>query len=82
MLIIDDEHHIVNWLYDLFTSLDNPELEVMKAYSGFETMTILKRYKIDLMLLDISMPGMSGFDVAKKNVGRMARDANCLFNCP
>ena len=66
MLIIDDEHHIVNWLYDLFTSLDNPELEVMKAYSGFETMTILKRYKIDLMLLDISMPGMSGFDVAKK----------------
>ena len=68
MLIIDDEHHIVNWLYDLFTSLDNPELEVMKAYSGFETMTILKRYKIDLMLLDISMPGMSGFDVAKKTL--------------
>lgn len=66
MLIVDDEHHIVNWLYELFTAKDDPEYEVLKAYSGLEAMQLMKDYKINLLLLDITMPGMSGFDVAQK----------------
>ena len=45
MLIVDDEHHIVNWLYELFTTKDDPEYEVLKAYSGFEAMQLMKDYK-------------------------------------
>ena len=66
MLIVDDEHHIVNWLYELFTYKDDPAFEVLKAYSGYEAIQILKDYKINLLLLDITMPGISGFDVAEK----------------
>lgn len=66
ILIVDDEHHIVNWLYELFAAKDDSEYEVLKAYSGYEAMQILKDYKINLILLDITMPGMSGLDVAQR----------------
>ena len=66
MLIVDDEHHIVNWLYELFIAKEDSEYEVLKAYSGCEAMQLLKDYKINLILLDITMPGMSGFEVAQK----------------
>ena len=56
MLIVDDEHHIVNWLYELFIAKEDSEYEVLKAYSGCEAMQLLKDYKINLILLDITMP--------------------------
>lgn len=33
LLIVDDEHHIVNWLSELFQSVEDLDLEIMKAYS-------------------------------------------------
>lgn len=66
LLIVDDEHHIVNWLSELFSSIKELELEIMKAYSGQETMEILKNYRVDIILLDIQMPGMSGLEVAER----------------
>ena len=66
LLIVDDEHHIVNWLAELFSSRQEMDLEIMKAYSGYETLELLKKYKMDLILLDIQMPGMSGLEVAEK----------------
>lgn len=66
LLIVDDEHHIVNWLAELFASRSEMNLEIMKAYSGYETLQLLKTYKMDLILLDIQMPGMSGLEVAEK----------------
>lgn len=66
LLIVDDEHHIVNWLAELFSSRQDMDLEIMKAYSGPETLQLLKKYKMDLILLDIQMPGMSGLEVAEK----------------
>lgn len=65
ILIVDDEHHIVNWIAALLDSITNPELEVMKAYSGSEAIDIMKRYKMDILLLDIHMPGMTGLQVAQ-----------------
>lgn len=66
LLIVDDEHHVVNWLAELFSSRPELDLEIMKAYSGYETLQLLKSYKMDLILLDIQMPGMSGLEVAEK----------------
>lgn len=78
MLIVDDEHHIVNWLYELFTAKDDSEYEVFKAYSGYEAMQLLKDYKINLILLDITMPGMSGFEVAQKALSQWP-DLHIIF---
>ncbi|OGR25993.1 MAG: hypothetical protein A2277_12985 [Desulfobacterales bacterium RIFOXYA12_FULL_46_15] len=40
--------------------------EVVKAASGEEALKILSGTKIDLVLLDIMMPRMSGFEVLGK----------------
>lgn len=66
LLIVDDEHHIVNWLAELFESCTELDLEIMKAYSGYETLQLLENYKMDIILLDIQMPGISGLEVAEK----------------
>lgn len=66
ILIVDDEHYIVNYLSALISEQGGSELEIYKSYSGPEALEILSQIKIDLMLLDINMPGMSGLEAAKR----------------
>lgn len=66
LLIVDDEHHIVNWLVALFEEQKDMDLTVMKAYTGIEALNILKITKINIILLDINMPGINGLDLADK----------------
>ena len=47
LLIVDDEHHVVNWIADLLSDADEIEAEIMKAYSGPEALVLLKKYKMD-----------------------------------
>lgn len=64
LLIVDDEHYIVNYLNDLIEKQHIPELEIYKCYSGKEALSLIQTSLIDLILLDIHMPGMSGLEVA------------------
>ncbi len=66
LLIVDDEHHIVNWLVNLFQNQQNLELDILKAYTGLEALRIMENTKIDIVLLDIKMPGISGLEVSEK----------------
>lgn len=66
LLIVDDEHHIVNWLADLFEAQDNLDLIILKAYTGRDALGILASTKIDIILLDIKMPGIDGLEVAER----------------
>lgn len=66
LLIVDDEHYIVNYLADLIGEYLSSDLEVLKCYSGMEAMTLLQSTQVDIMLLDIHMPGISGLDLAEK----------------
>lgn len=65
LLIVDDEHHVVNWIADLLSNADGIEAEIMKAYSGPEALALLKKYKMDIIFLDIQMPEMNGLEVAR-----------------
>ena len=60
LLIVDDEHHIVNWLASLFESQQQLDLGIYTAYNGKDALQILRNIKIDIVLLDIKMPGMDG----------------------
>jgi len=69
LLIVDDERHIVDWLYEMFTCESGLELEICKAYSGHEALKWLERTKIDIVLTDIRMPGISGLELVEKIYG-------------
>jgi len=62
VLIVDDEKRNVDLLNVRMKSLGH---ETETAKDGIEALAKLK-LEIDLVLLDINMPGMDGFDVARK----------------
>lgn len=57
ILIVDDDIHIGNALQ---LSLQNEGYRVSRAYSGTEAQLLLTRYRPDLILLDLMLPGLSG----------------------
>lgn len=63
VLIVDDERDFSDMVRE-YLSLKK-EVEVEVAESGFEAGFTVARFKPDLILMDIMMPGMDGFDVLK-----------------
>lgn len=44
--------------------LNKASYDVLQAYSGQEALRLIKTNKVDVILLDILMPGMDGFELA------------------
>ncbi len=63
ILIAEDDHSLRKLLMILFEQSD---YEFITAKDGEETLQLLKITKVDLVLLDILMPNLSGFDVLKE----------------
>lgn len=63
VMIVDDEPNVLELLSAILRLND---LEVITAGNGVEALEKLKSEKPDLIILDIMMPGMSGFDVCEK----------------
>jgi len=64
ILIVDDETFNLDLLEFSLEELNN--LNIIRATSGEEALNSISLYKIDLIILDISMPGMDGLDVLKE----------------
>ncbi len=60
IMVVDNEPDIVDLTR---TVLELGGYQVVTAYSGEECIRLLEKEKVDLVLLDIMMPGMSGWDV-------------------
>ncbi|HVO66534.1 MAG TPA: response regulator [Syntrophales bacterium] len=62
ILVVDDEKDIV----DLITyNLEQEKYTVVKAYDGESALDLVKTEKPDLIVLDLMLPGIRGFDVCK-----------------
>lgn len=72
ILVAEDDKHTRKLLE---TVLKREGYEVLTAQDGEEVLTTLERHHVDLILLDIMMPKMDGYEVA-----RQLREAN--FNLP
>lgn len=65
LLIIDDEQDMRNGLKRMLTrSIEN--LEVLTAPDAETGLEVIAEVPVDLVLLDVKMPGMSGFDMLKQ----------------
>jgi DNA-binding response OmpR family regulator len=62
ILIVDDEPNIVVPLQFL---MEQNGYDVIVAQSGEEALESIAKYKPDLMLLDIMLPGIDGFEVCQ-----------------
>ena len=60
IMVVDNEPDIVDLTR---TVLELGGYQVVTAYSGEECLRRLEKETVDLVLLDIMMPGMSGWDV-------------------
>ena len=60
ILIVDDEPI---WLKVLTQLLQTKGYQVKEAASGADALNTLKSYEPDLILLDVRMPDMNGFDL-------------------
>ncbi len=64
VLIVDDEPAITHLIARAIKSA-RPDCEVMEAHDGFKAGTILASQRPDVVILDLRMPGMDGFEVCK-----------------
>ena len=62
ILVVDDEQSNV----DLLETYLSPDYDVVTAFNGKEALVKVEKTSPDLILLDIVMPGMSGFEVCRK----------------
>ena len=61
ILIVDDEHSIVDSLSDIIGSAG---YDVLSAYSGEEALAKASQFCPDILLSDVLMPKMHGFELA------------------
>ncbi|WP_409522596.1 response regulator transcription factor [Nitrincola sp. MINF-07-Sa-05] len=63
VLVVDDEPNI---LLSLEFLMEQAGFEVFTAGDGETALEVIEEKRPDLVLLDISLPGISGFDVLEK----------------
>jgi CheY-like chemotaxis protein len=68
ILIVDDEAHIRELLDDVISGsgLFDPPAVIFTAESGAAALDIANANRIDLVLLDFNMPGMTGSELARR----------------
>lgn len=62
ILLVDDRKEN---LFSLGSLLDDPEVEIYKAVSGSEALSLMVDYDFALAILDVQMPEMDGFELAE-----------------
>jgi DNA-binding response OmpR family regulator len=63
VLVVDDEEDIVALMRDF---LEAEGYAVLAAYDGATALATLEREPVDCVLLDVMMPGQSGFEVVRR----------------
>ncbi|MDU2121609.1 MAG: response regulator transcription factor [Clostridium celatum] len=71
ILVVEDDKHTRKLLE---TILKRDGYSVLKAEDGIKAMEVLDNHHVDLIILDIMMPNMDGYEFAQE-----LRDADCMI---
>ena len=63
ILVCDDDKEIVDAI-DIY--LAGEGFHVVRAYDGYEALEILEKQEVDLMIVDVMMPGLDGIRTTLK----------------
>ncbi len=63
ILIVEDDMSIHKILEEM---LEQEKYKILNAYSGTEALMILEKEDVDLILLDLMLPGLNGEEIIKK----------------
>ncbi len=63
ILVVDDSRTVV---HSLRTILEQDGYRVMEAYDGMSAIELAKAHRPDLILMDVIMPGLNGFQATRK----------------
>ncbi len=63
VLVVDDEEHILELLS---YNLESEKYSVLTAETGEEALDLIEKEKVDLMILDLMLPGIDGIQVCNK----------------
>jgi DNA-binding response OmpR family regulator len=66
VLVADDEPSMLELVAQHLKTLDDPRLEVIEASDGEQAWKLAREHLPDLVVLDVMMPGMSGWEVCRK----------------
>ena len=67
--ICDDDDNSIQSCKEIITSMNINDLDMIDSYESGEVFlneVLVKNVQYDIVILDIDMPGMNGFEVAKK----------------
>jgi len=66
ILIVDDQRDILRLLHSTLDTLKKSEVKIFESPSGEEALLESSRHKIDLLVTDYKLPGMSGVELMHK----------------
>ena len=66
LLLVDDQRDILRLLRSTLDTLKNKDIKIFEAQSGEEALLESTRHKIDMLVTDYKLPGMSGVELMHK----------------
>jgi len=62
ILVVDDDENIRKYFSKVLTA---EHFDVVTARNGIEALDVLEKFQVDLVVLDVMMPGMDGYEFAE-----------------
>jgi excisionase family DNA binding protein len=77
LLVVDDDRQLVGYIRELLSEIDNLQIET--AYDGFDAGTKMQVIRPHIVLLDLMMPGLNGFEVCQRiKADHLTRDTRVI----